>query len=120
MPEIRVSPTEAAWVVVYQHKFGTDVFIAEDEEVAHEQALSLVRTYREDFNADPEDDEDDLLRDWCEVTGGQEFIDVVSAAKLERVLDVPPPEEIVIPLADVEDTIPADADLSVYMTQPIE
>ena len=118
MPKIRVKDT-TVWAVVYQHKFGTDVFVADDEEVAHEQALTLVRTYRDDFKADPSDHEDDLLRDWGEVTGGQEFIDVAPCCQLERVLDTSLPEDIDIPL-DNPDNIPADADFTEYMTKPID
>ena len=109
------------WVVLYQHKHGADVFVSQTESVAHQQALNLVREYRDDFNADPEDHEDDLLRDWAEVTGGQEFIDVMTALDLDNREDASPlPEEIEIPLSGVEDTIPADADLTEYMTQPTE
>ena len=67
------------YAIVYQHQYGVDVAVADDEASAYEQAKKLVREWRDDFNVPEEMSDGDALQNWCELTHGRESIEVVTA-----------------------------------------
>jgi hypothetical protein len=64
------------YAIIYTHKYGTDVSIADTEEEAFQFAEEIVAYWRDDFKVDPDLSDGDALQDWVELTGGTESIDV--------------------------------------------
>ena len=75
------------YAVVYQHQYGVDVVVADDEQSAYEHAESIVRGWRRDFNVPEGMSDGDALQDWCELTQGRESIEVVSAFHVDDLKD---------------------------------
>ena len=75
------------YAIVYQHQYGVDVSVADDEESAYKQAEKLVRAWRDDFNVPEELTDGDALQDWCELTHGRESIEVVTAWHVDDLKD---------------------------------
>ena len=78
------------YAIVYTHKFGMDVNVADDEASAFEFAEGIVGEWRDDFNVDPELSNGDALQDWIEITNGTECIDVLPVWHIK---DFKPEEE---------------------------
>lgn len=64
------------YAIIYNHKYGTDVTVADTEEEAFEFAEEIVAQWRGDFRVDPDLSNGDALQNWVEITGGTECIDV--------------------------------------------
>lgn len=75
------------YAIVYSHRHGIDVTVADDEASAFEFAEGIVGCWRDDFNVDPQLSNGDALQDWCEITGGTESIEVVSAWHVDDLKD---------------------------------
>lgn len=65
------------YAIVYSHRFGIDVNVADDEATAFEFAEKIVEEWRNEFKVDPELSTGDALQNWCEISGGTESIEVV-------------------------------------------
>ena len=64
------------YAIIYTHKYGTDVTIADTEEQAFAFAHEIVEEWRDDFQIPPEVSNEDALQQWVELTYGTECIDV--------------------------------------------
>jgi hypothetical protein len=85
------------YAIVYQHQYGVDVAIADDEESAYKQAEKLVRAWRDDFNVPEEMSDGDALQNWYELTAAREFIEVTPAFHVD---DFKEPEKDENPTVD--------------------
>lgn len=71
------------YVVVYNHQYGVDVTaLARTEELANREAEKIVKDWRDDFNIDPELSDAEARKDWLELTGGRESIEVLVAPEI--------------------------------------
>jgi hypothetical protein len=71
------------YVVVYNHQYGVDVTaLARTEELANREAEKIVQDWRDDFNIDPELSDAEARKDWMELTGGRESIEVLVAPEI--------------------------------------
>jgi len=75
------------YAIVYSHRYGIDVNVADDEASAYKFAEEIVEQWRDDYRVDPELSNGDALQDWCEITGGTESIEVVSAWHVDDLKD---------------------------------
>lgn len=64
------------YAIIYTHKYGINVTIADTEEDAFKFAEEIVAEWRDDFKVDPEFSNGDALQQWVELTDGRESIDV--------------------------------------------
>lgn len=72
------------WVLYYSHSSGHDIALYTSEKECRKHALSIVKSWRDDFDIDASISDEDALKNWHELTNLDETLEIDSYTVNEK------------------------------------